>query len=96
MCLCACAQVFVCEMGAGMPCLGCSPGPVTAHPCATPPTRPPSHPAPLLCAPPCCRSSAVDMVAVDSVAALVPRAELEGEIGQTQGAPVGPARGRRQ
>lgn len=30
------------------------------------------------------RSSAVDMVAVDSVAALVPRAELEGEIGQTQ------------
>ena len=25
------------------------------------------------------------MVAVDSVAALVPRAELEGEIGQTQG-----------
>ena len=32
------------------------------------------------------RSSAVDMVAVDSVAALVPRAELEGEIGQTQGA----------
>ncbi|KAL4433920.1 hypothetical protein ABPG75_000361 [Micractinium tetrahymenae] len=30
------------------------------------------------------RSSAVDMVAVDSVAALVPRAELEGEIGQLQ------------
>lgn len=30
------------------------------------------------------RSGAVDMVAVDSVAALVPRAELEGEIGQTQ------------
>ena len=27
----------------------------------------------------------MDMVAVDSVAALVPRAELEGEIGQTQG-----------
>lgn len=35
--------------------------------------------------PRCRRSSAVDMVAVDSVAALVPRAELEGEIGQLQG-----------
>lgn len=30
------------------------------------------------------RSAAVDMVAVDSVAALVPRAEIEGEIGQLQ------------
>lgn len=30
------------------------------------------------------RSGGMDMVAVDSVAALVPRAELEGEIGQTQ------------
>jgi recombination protein RecA len=30
------------------------------------------------------RSSAVDMIAVDSVAALVPRAEIEGEIGQLQ------------
>lgn len=31
------------------------------------------------------RSGAVDMIAVDSVAALVPRAELEGEIGQVGG-----------
>lgn len=30
------------------------------------------------------RSSAVDMIAVDSVAALVPRSEIEGEIGQGQ------------
>lgn len=30
------------------------------------------------------RSSAVDMIAVDSVAALVPRSEIEGEIGQLQ------------
>ncbi|KAL4855985.1 Protein RecA [Chlorella vulgaris] len=30
------------------------------------------------------RSSAVDLIAIDSVAALVPRAELEGEIGQVQ------------
>lgn len=30
------------------------------------------------------RSSAIDMIAVDSVAALVPRAEIEGEIGQLQ------------
>ena len=30
------------------------------------------------------RSSAMDMIAVDSVAALVPRAEIEGEIGQLQ------------
>jgi hypothetical protein len=35
------------------------------------------------------RSAAVDMVAVDSVAALVPRAEIEGEIGQLQGEAVG-------
>ncbi len=28
------------------------------------------------------RSGAVDLIAIDSVAALVPRAELEGEIGQ--------------
>jgi hypothetical protein len=32
------------------------------------------------------RSSAVDIIAVDSVAALVPRAEIEGEIGAVQGA----------
>ena len=30
------------------------------------------------------RSSAVDIVVVDSVAALVPRAELEGDMGDTQ------------
>lgn len=30
------------------------------------------------------RSMAVDIIAVDSVAALVPRAELEGEIGNVQ------------
>jgi hypothetical protein len=41
------------------------------------------------------RSSAIDMVAVDSVAALVPRAELEGEIGQTQGGPPPPLPGLR-
>ena len=33
------------------------------------------------------RSSAVDIIAIDSVAALVPRAEIEGEIGAVQGAP---------
>ena len=32
------------------------------------------------------RSSAVDIIAVDSVAALTPRAEIEGEIGAIQGA----------
>ena len=31
------------------------------------------------------RSSAVDIIAVDSVAALTPRAEIEGEIGAIQG-----------
>lgn len=31
------------------------------------------------------RSSAVDIIVVDSVAALTPRAELEGEIGAVQG-----------
>ena len=31
------------------------------------------------------RSSAVDIIAVDSVAALTPRAEIEGEIGAVQG-----------
>jgi recA bacterial DNA recombination protein len=34
------------------------------------------------------RSSAVDIICVDSVAALVPRAEIEGEIGAVQGAPI--------
>ncbi len=33
------------------------------------------------------RSSAIDIIVVDSVAALVPRAEIEGEIGAVQGAP---------
>ena len=33
------------------------------------------------------RSNAVDVIAIDSVAALVPRAEIEGEIGAVQGAP---------
>lgn len=32
------------------------------------------------------RSSAIDIIVVDSVAALVPRAEIEGEIGAVQGA----------
>ncbi len=32
------------------------------------------------------RSNAVDIIAIDSVAALVPRAEIEGEIGAVQGA----------
>ena len=32
------------------------------------------------------RSHAIDLIAVDSVAALVPRAEIEGEIGAVQGA----------
>lgn len=32
------------------------------------------------------RSSAVDIICVDSVAALVPRSEIEGEMGATQGA----------
>ena len=32
------------------------------------------------------RSNAIDLIAVDSVAALVPRAEIEGEIGAVQGA----------
>ncbi len=31
-----------------------------------------------------CRSNSVDLVVVDSVAALVPRAELEGDIGNQQ------------
>lgn len=31
------------------------------------------------------RSNAVDIIAIDSVAALVPRAEIEGEIGAVQG-----------
>jgi recombination protein RecA len=34
------------------------------------------------------RSSAIDIIVVDSVAALVPRAEIEGEIGAVQGAPL--------
>jgi len=38
------------------------------------------------------RSSAVDIIVVDSVAALVPRAEIEGEIGAVQGAPALPQR----
>jgi recombination protein RecA len=33
------------------------------------------------------RSSAIDIIVVDSVAALVPRAEIEGEIGAVQGGP---------
>ena len=33
------------------------------------------------------RSHAIDLIAVDSVAALVPRAEIEGEIGAVQGGP---------
>ena len=36
------------------------------------------------------RSSAVDIIAVDSVAALTPRAEIEGEIGAIQGGPLPP------
>ncbi len=36
------------------------------------------------------RSSAVDIIAVDSVAALTPRAEIEGEIGAIQGGPPRP------
>ena len=36
------------------------------------------------------RSSAVDIIAVDSVAALTPRAEIEGEIGAIQGGPCCP------
>lgn len=36
------------------------------------------------------RSSAVDIIVVDSVAALVPRAEIEGEIGAVQGALLAP------
>ena len=36
------------------------------------------------------RSSAVDIIAVDSVAALTPRAEIEGEIGAIQGEPPCP------
>lgn len=31
------------------------------------------------------RSDAMNLIVVDSVAALIPRAELEGEIGNTQG-----------
>jgi RecA/RadA recombinase len=31
------------------------------------------------------RSNAVDIIAIDSVAALVPRSEIEGEIGSVQG-----------
>lgn len=34
------------------------------------------------------RSGAVDIVVIDSVAALVPRSEIEGEIGAVQGAPL--------
>lgn len=33
------------------------------------------------------RSGAVDIIVIDSVAALVPRSEIEGEIGAVQGAP---------
>ena len=33
------------------------------------------------------RSSSVDIIVVDSVAALVPQAELEGEVGQVLSAP---------
>lgn len=40
------------------------------------------------------RSSAVDIICVDSVAALVPRSEIEGEMGATQGAHVCWAQGR--
>ena len=36
------------------------------------------------------RSSAVDIIVVDSVAALTPRAEIEGEIGAIQGARAPP------
>ena len=35
------------------------------------------------------RSSAVDIICVDSVAALVPRAEIEGEMGAHQGVQLG-------
>lgn len=34
------------------------------------------------------RSGAVDIIVIDSVAALVPRAEIEGEIGAVQGEPL--------
>jgi hypothetical protein len=37
------------------------------------------------------RSGVISLIAVDSVAALVPRAEIEGEIGAVQGAPGGAA-----
>ena len=37
------------------------------------------------------RSGAVDIVAIDSVAALTPRAELEGQMGETAGRPPGAA-----
>ena len=36
------------------------------------------------------RSSAVDIIAIDSVAALTPRAEIEGEIGSIQGGCTSP------
>ena len=39
------------------------------------------------------RSNAIDLIAVDSVAALVPRAEIEGEIGAVQGAAARPVAG---
>jgi recombination protein RecA len=37
------------------------------------------------------RSGAVDMIVVDSVAALVPKAEIEGEMGDSHVGPAGPA-----
>ena len=37
------------------------------------------------------RSGAIDVLVIDSVAALVPRAELEGEMGDTHVGPAGPA-----
>ena len=37
----------------------------------------------LLILPKCCRSGAVDIIVIDSVAALVPKAELEGDMGDS-------------
>ena len=37
------------------------------------------------------RSGALDVLVIDSVAALVPRAEIEGEMGDTPHGPAGPA-----
>ncbi len=36
------------------------------------------------------RSGAIDVLVVDSVAALVPRAEIEGEMGDSAAGPAGP------